>query len=103
MTYGVDQCRVCGLAIEPYSRNTLEQYNVSTRTPTMPEAEWRRLGFLAMPTKEQIRHPALGCCARCGQKQLNKQWNPSKRTWMVLALIVSFATLVTYVDSFARH
>jgi hypothetical protein len=103
MTYGVDQCRVCGVPIEPYSRETRGQYEAALRRPTMPEAEWRRYGFLAMPTKEQIKHPAIGCCATCGQLLLKRRWRPAMRGLTWLALFVSFGTFLTYVYNFARH
>jgi hypothetical protein len=79
MTYGVDQCRCCGAPIKVSDPQALEEYLRAVRKPTMPEAEWRRLGYLAVPTRGQIHMPQRGCCHPCAEKQIRKRTVPFRR------------------------
>jgi hypothetical protein len=79
MTFGVDQCRCCGAPIKPAYPGQLQEYLDTLRKPTMPEAEWRRRGFLAVPTRAQLHMPHVGCCQPCGQKQVTRATGPLRR------------------------
>ena len=73
MTYGVDQCRVCGTPIVPKGPEVAVEQMEANRKPLMPEKEWRRRGYLCPPTKFQIRQdPSNGCCHACGMRELRK-------------------------------
>jgi hypothetical protein len=87
MTYGVDQCRCCGVGIEGRGPEAMREYEESLRRPpTMPEAKWRRLGYLAAPTRQQMNFPQYGCCPNCAERELRRFWKPFTRLmWVLLA------------------
>jgi hypothetical protein len=67
MKYGFDHCRICGKPIAAGRADWLEQWEAAQRRPPIPETEWRKMGFLAAPTKFQLKiAPANGCCSDCG-------------------------------------
>jgi len=103
MTYGVDECRVCGVPIQPYGRDSYKQYLESLKKPTMPEREWRAKGYLAMPTRLQMHNPHIGCCLECADRELKRQGKYAVRGFIWLALFVSFWAFIIYVYSYARH
>ncbi len=60
----------------------------------MTEAEWRRQGFLAMPTPIQMRQVWYGCCQPCGERLVNKSMGASKRIAMVaVGAAIAFALI----------
>jgi hypothetical protein len=66
MTYGVDQCRICGKPIRPSGPESMSKYVESLqKKPTMSEKEWRAAGFKAAPTPFQMRKRRDGCCFEC--------------------------------------
>ena len=67
MTYGVDECRVCGKPIKPNGPEPMQRYmeSLRLRKPTMSVKEWRAAGFKAMPTPYQMGHRRDGCCFGC--------------------------------------
>lgn len=102
MTYGVDQCRCCGVAIKPRGPQDIENYRKALRNPTMPEAEWRRRGYLAAPTMKQLDNPDRGCCTPCAERETRRKMRPFKRLGTVIGgatiaftLIWIFVTYVT--------
>jgi hypothetical protein len=102
MTYGVDQCRVCGTAIRPRGPKSWEEQDHANRKPTIPEAEWRRRGYLTSPTRSQLRMmPADGCCRPCGIKQMEKRFHYFTRAVVLAVVIVSVLagifTVITYL------
>jgi hypothetical protein len=87
MTYGVDQCRCCGILIKPKSPDQMQEYlaSLKMKKPTMTEPEWRRAGYLAMPTKKQMWRPDIGCCIVCAEIEIRRQTKPGKRIAKVAA------------------
>jgi hypothetical protein len=79
MTFGVDQCRCCGTPIRPAYPAQLQEYLDTLRKPTMPEAQWRKLGFLAVPTRTQLHMPQTGCCQPCAVKLVRRYTRPLHR------------------------
>ncbi len=66
MTYGVDQCRVCGKPIRPSDSQAMDRYLNSLRhKPTMTEKEWRAAGLKAAPTRKQTLNTLDGVCFAC--------------------------------------
>jgi predicted nucleic acid-binding Zn ribbon protein len=103
MTYGVDQCRCCGVPIKSSRSTALEEYTNVMRKPTMPEAEWRRLGLLAPPTRYQLAMPQTGCCQPCGEKLIRRRTRPFRRMAKVaLAAVVAF-TIIWMVALYITH
>jgi hypothetical protein len=101
--FGVDQCRVCGTAIRVTGRSAREDQEEANRRPLMPEAEWRRRGYLCPPTRRQLRiAPAAGCCMACGQKEARRFYRTRTRLAIMitisLTLIVSSIALMTYMN-----
>ena len=84
MTYGVDQCRCCGTQITVVRAESLKEYtDALRRKPTMPEAQWRQQGFLAMPTPMQLHHVAYGCCQPCAEVLIKRKMGAPRRIAMV--------------------
>ncbi len=67
MTYGVDQCRVCGKAIKISGPHAMAQYleTQALRRPNMTEKQWRAAGLKTAPTLLQMRRQSDGCCFEC--------------------------------------
>ena len=102
MTYGVDQCRVCGTRIHPKGPEVAEEQMQANRKPLMPEKEWRRRGYLCPPTKFQIRQdPSNGCCHKCGMRELQKFSKYGVLTFSVaggfLVAVIILVIIVTYI------
>jgi hypothetical protein len=103
MTYGVDQCRVCGVTIKPHSPRDIDDWLEAQKRPPIPEKEWRRRGFLAAPTRHQMQNPAGGCCQACGERLMRNKYHPVFRLSMfVLAFAISFA-IVWKVVTYSAH
>jgi hypothetical protein len=60
-------------------------WSLKMKTPTMTEPEWRRAGYLAMPTKKQMWRPDIGCCHSCAEIQIRRQTRPGRRIAKVAA------------------
>ena len=100
--YGVDQCRVCGIPILVPSKRAREEQELANRKPTMPEAEWRRRGYLASPTRRQLgKRPSHGCCQACGNREMRKYIKPTQRVLygigIILCVFVGIVALLTYM------
>ena len=67
MTYGVDECRICGAPMTSKGPDAMQRYldSLKLKKPTMTQKEWRAAGFKAMPTPWQIGHVQDGCCYKC--------------------------------------
>jgi hypothetical protein len=60
----------------------------------MPEAQWRKMGFLAPPTKRQLGQPSAGCCYACGILLMNQKMKPWRRMAIVVCIaLVAFAII----------
>ncbi len=97
MTYGVDQCRVCGTKIKLHGPLDMEEWVEAQKRAKMPEKVWRARGYLAAPTKRQMLDPSHGCCAACGYREMRRKSKPFRRlalagVWIVLA--AAFAWIV---------
>lgn len=103
MTYGVDQCRVCGVKIEVRTPRDMEEWIEAQRHPIMPEKEWRRRGWLAAPTRMQKRMPAYGCCPKCGLREMNRKMKAGQRLLMAGAVAGVALTIVWMVITFAPY
>jgi hypothetical protein len=104
MTFGVDQCRCCGTPIKPKRPEQMQEYLDSLRQkPTMPEAEWRRRGYLAMPTRVQVHMPQVGCCQPCALKEVRKQTKPTVRFLKVAGGVAVAFTLIWTVALYITH
>ncbi len=102
MTYGVDQCRVCGARIFPKGPETAELQTEANRKPQMPEKEWRRRGYLCPPTKFQIHvDPSNGCCHKCGMRELRKHSKFGVITFSIagafLLVVFVLVVVITYI------
>jgi hypothetical protein len=94
MTYGVDQCRVCGAAMPTGGTGALERYlKDRKRRPTMSEAEWRAKGFKAAPTRHQLHKPTDGCCFKCRMEMGRKSVHP----YRIMAAIAACAIVISGV------
>jgi predicted nucleic acid-binding Zn ribbon protein len=103
MTYGVDQCRVCGVPIKPHRADEITDWLKAQKRPPIPEKEWRRRGFLAAPTKEQLSLPAAGCCQPCGEKLMINATGARQRLVMILVTAVLAITLTWTALTFAPY
>ena len=103
MTYGVDQCRVCGVKIPVRSPNDMAEWLEEQRNPKIPEKEWRRRGYLAAPTHTQRRMPAYGCCPKCGLKEMNRKMKAGRRLMIMGAVAGLAMTLVWVILTFAPY
>jgi hypothetical protein len=103
MTFGVDQCRCCGAPIKPAYPEQLKEYLDAVRKPTMPEAEWRRRGFLAVPTRMQLHMPHIGCCQPCAQKQVMRATAPAQRMAKVAVAAVVGFSIIWVVALYITH
>ncbi len=104
MTYGVDQCRVCGVPITVSRPTSMEELEKAKRLPPVPEKEWRRLGFLTVPTHYQWYVSRTdGCCAQCGLKQLHKQFHFGARGMGLAAMIVFLGAVISAVVLYFPH
>ncbi len=67
MTYGVDECRICGALMTSKGPDAMQRYldSLTLKKPTMSQKEWRAAGFKAMPTPYQMGHVQDGCCYKC--------------------------------------
>jgi hypothetical protein len=98
MTYGLDECRVCGKPIKIYGPENLARYeNDRARPPVWPEAKWREAGFKACPTRWQLAHPADGCCSDCAIRLQMKQVAPLRKAAGLAACAVAMAAFVYVV------
>jgi hypothetical protein len=104
MTYGVDQCRVCGTRISPKGPEAAEEQEKANRRPIMPEKEWRRKGFLAPPTKAQIYvDPSNGCCAKCGMMVLRKHSKFGVITFSIAAVFLLLCVFGAFIITYLPH
>jgi len=102
MTYGVDQCRMCGAPILLERREALAEYEEALRRPPMEEAQWRREGFLTVPTKHQLLHRAAGTCAVCAKKLIYQKFKPGARGIAWAVGFVAVFWVLTYIYIYAR-
>jgi hypothetical protein len=103
MTYGVDQCRVCGVPIKPHRPDEITAWLKAQKRPPIPEREWRRRGFLAAPTPEQMSLPAAGCCQACGERLLLKAGKAGRRfAYVAVGAVVAFA-IIWVVQTYAPY
>ena len=91
MTYGVDQCRRCGVAIRPRHDHGAAD---DRRTSKMPEREWRAAGFKAQPTVSQARFPVVGCCSDCAEILLRQRWKPGLRMLILVTIMIVLMILI---------
>lgn len=97
MTYGVDQCRVCGVPI-PDRPSGLKQQKILAKVLSkqrnfrpMSESEWRAAGFRAQPTALQTAVPASGCCVDCGVRLTKAKLSRGPRYAFIGMAIAVFA------------
>jgi hypothetical protein len=90
MTFGVDECLRCGKAMRARRDNTKAD---DVRPSRMSAAEWRKAGWLAQPTRAQLRYPSTACCAACTQAILRRKWKPGLRVVGMFAAIVVFGAI----------
>jgi hypothetical protein len=102
--YGVDQCRVCGKPITVPSKKARAEQEKTNRKPPIPEAEWRRRGYLTCPTPRQLgKHPAHGCCFLCGIQQQRKLSKPLVRVSTGIAIVLGVFTGVVALLTYMHH
>jgi hypothetical protein len=102
--YGVTQCRVCGIPIKLTTPRLRVEQEKANKNPPMPEAEWRRMGYLCPPTKRQMmRFRAEGCCDECGRREIVKYTTPGRRAARMFVLVFGFAIFATFVSIYIRH
>jgi len=103
MTYGVDQCRVCGAPIPERPLTTRDQKNylrvMKSRKPLMTEKEWRARGFKAQPTRWQMVEPADGTCYTCGTKLEFKREKMGRGVKRILCMLAIFGLLIVITYS----
>lgn len=98
MTYGVDQCRVCGKPIKVQSPTDMADWLEAQRNPPIPEKVWRARGYLAAPTRYQLTmQPAHGCCADCGLREWKKRTKPMRKLLIIVAVTVVAFGILFYV------
>lgn len=104
MTYGVDQCRVCGVKIALRPPTMREQKTIQVANSKikklMTEPEWRAAGFRAQPTPYQMLRPPVGCCAACGTKLELKRQNTRFWMFVLAAAILAVPGLVVLTFTF---
>jgi hypothetical protein len=104
MTYGVDQCRVCGVPITPLGPTAWMEQDKANRKPPIPEAEWRRMGFLTVPTLAQLRGaPASGCCRACALKLMHRKYRYYVRVMLIVAVAAVVLTTIVVVYTYLAH
>ena len=104
MTYGVDQCRMCGKPIPVLRPTAWREWEDAQRRPVVPEKEWRRLGMLGPPTRLQWRsNMADGCCTPCGVKLLHRRWRYGLRGVLSVAFFVGLAAVVSFIILYFPH
>lgn len=94
---------MCGVPISPDRREGIAEYEDAVRRPPMEEPEWRRQGFLAVPTRYQMSHQTSGCCSDCAKKIIYRNWRPGARGIAWAAGFVAVMWLLSYVYIFARE
>jgi hypothetical protein len=95
---------VCGVPIVPKGPDVAIQQEKANRKPQMPEAEWRKRGFLTSPTKFQVKtDPAHGCCAKCGLLLTRKHFHYTALALGVLVGAVLLFAFVLTVVTFLPH
>ncbi len=103
MTYGVDQCRVCGVPIKPHRPDEITDWLKAQKRPLIPEHEWRRRGFLAAPTREQLFLPSAGCCQPCGERLLRKRSGLGKRLAVGALSAAAAVAIIWVVQTYAPY
>ncbi len=97
MTYGLDQCRLCGKDMPLSDSRAIERHaKFSREKPTMTEAEWRRAGWKAAPTRYQLRKPLDGLCFDCKYVRGTRQYGV-KVIVLVFTIIAAVAALVIFI------
>jgi hypothetical protein len=97
MTYGLDQCRVCGRDIPLSDPRAIERHaKFSREKPTMTEKQWRRAGFLAAPTRYQLQKPMDGLCFECKYVRGTKRYGPRMIVTVFVIIAVSIL-LMAYI------
>ena len=101
MTYGVDECRVCGKAMKPSGPEAMEAHLASLkRRPTMTEKQWRAAGLKAAPTKRQSMVVHIGCCYDCKMTMAVKKVGWLRWVYPTLIITVAFVILVFLIGSY---
>lgn len=107
MTYGVDQCRVCGapIPVRPWGLRQQIRYGkkINSREVTlMTEPEWRAAGFRSQPTKIQMLFPSEGCCVDCGVRleKRNARRTPLIATIGTVLAVLSIIAVVVLTNGF---
>jgi predicted nucleic acid-binding Zn ribbon protein len=104
MTYGVDQCRICGTPIIPRGPDIAEEQEKANRKPIIPEKEWRKRGFLTSPTRVQLYlDPANGCCGVCGLKLMKKTYRYNTMALSIMGVVVLLAVGVVFIVTYLPH
>lgn len=103
MSYGLDQCRMCGKPILVKGPEAIIEWEQAQRKPPIPEAEWRKRGFLAAPTGKQLSMPWMGCCDDCGMIQMRKRWRFNTRGALLILGFLAMMGLIAYIASVAPH
>jgi hypothetical protein len=101
MTYGLDQCRVCGKPITPADPDSVENFEKSLHgRQTMSEREWRAAGYKAAPSRLQMRRRIDGCCFDCQITQGLSIINHAKLKLPIIGLIAALVILIFVVTLF---
>ncbi len=101
MTYGVDQCRVCGVEISSGGPGPMERYleERKHRRPTMTEAQWRAAGLKAAPTRHQLFKPTDGCCFKCRMQMGLSRSSPWKPIAGLVGCAIAIAAVIFWVGT----
>ena len=104
MTYGVDQCRMCGKPIAVLRATALQEWEKAQLNPVIPEKQWRALGMLGPPTRMQwYNNLADGCCAPCGMKMMNRRLQYSRRGLALIAAFITVAVITSLIILYLPH
>ena len=100
MTYGVDECRVCGKAMKPTGPEAMQRHLASLKgRPMMTDKQWRAAGLKASPTKRQMRSPQHGCCFECALMMGQKGIGQRRWIYPTLVLVVLFILTIYVIGS----
>jgi predicted nucleic acid-binding Zn ribbon protein len=104
MTYGIDQCRVCGIPIRKGKERAVRDAIRAQIKPIVPEAKWRKMGLLASPSRYQLStNPADGCCQPCGEMMMNRRYRYRIRFVMMVGAVASLIGSVFWIAMYMRH
>ncbi len=100
MTYGVDECRVCGKAMKPSGPKEMQRHLASLRGhPTMTEKQWRAAGLKAAPTKRQMVSLHHGCCYDCTMTMGMRSVPQRRLIYPALIIAVIVALTMFFIGS----